>query len=260
LEDITGGRVHISVDIEGTTNSSLLSELGNIYGAEHVLVYKLSQNRFHRLSDLPHNAAASLLKLGKDLLENAPLIGQIFPENGGIGPSPEQGYALQSLPSDTAAVHGHFKPSFFKDVFDNPFISIILRDPLERMITLYKEWKSNAGDVDWRVSIPYKKGMAFRKFALHEEFINYQSKSLGSKRLGDYDLVGVTECQAGFIAQLKNRDWTGYINSSPSGYALDKPRYKSLGIDQEFLEEFQTANQLDYGIYQQAKEFMGFCS
>ena len=259
MEDITGGRVHISVDIEGTTNSSFLSELGNIYGAEHVLVYKLSQKRFHRLSDLPHTPAASLLKIGKDLLENTPIIGQIIPENGGISATPEEGYPRKGLPPDTAVVHGHFTPNIFKDVFDNPFVSIILRDPLERMIALYKEWKSKEGDVDWRVSLPYKKGISFKDFSRHEEFTNFQSKSLGNKRLGDYDLVGVTECQAGFIAQLRNKDWTGYINPSPSGYPLEKPRYKSLGINEEFLEEFQAANQMDFAIYQQAKEFMGFC-
>ncbi len=259
MEDITGGRVHISIDIEGTTNSAFLSELGNIYGAEHVLVYTLSQKRFHRLSDLPNNPAASLLKIGKDLLENTPIISQIIPENGGIGPSPEDGYPRKGLPPDTAAIHGHFTPNMFKDIFDNPFFSIILRDPLERMISLYKEWKNKAGDVDWRVSIPYKKGIGFKKFALHDGFINFQSKSLGNKRLGDYDLVGVTECQAGFIAQLRNQDWTGYINPSPPGYALDKPRYKTLDIDEEFLDEFKSVNQMDYSIYQQAKEFMGFC-
>ena len=259
MEDITGGRVHVSVDIEGTTNSSFLSELGNIYGADHVLVYNLSQKRFHRLSDLPQNPAASLLKIGKDLLENAPLLSQILPENEGPEPNPEDGYPRNGLPADTALVHGQFTPSLFKGIFDNPFISIILRDPLERMITLYKEWQGKEGKVDWRVSIPYKKGISFQDFALHETFINYQSKSLGSKRLGDYDLVGVTECQAGFIAQLKNIDWTGLINNTPTGYALDKPRYKSLAISEEFLEEFQAAHQMDYSIYQQAKEFMGIC-
>jgi hypothetical protein len=259
LEDITGGRIHVSVDIEGTTNSSFLSELGNIYGPEHVLVYNLSQKRFYRLSDLPYTPAASLIKIGKDFLESAPLLSQILPENGGETSNAEDGFPRKELPPDTAVVHGHFTPSIFKGIFDNPFISIILRDPLERMITLYKEWKGKEGNVAWRASIPYEKGIDFREFAFQEEFINFQSQALGSKRLGDYDLVGVTECQAGFLAQLRNKDWTGFINNAPDGYALHKPRYKTLGIDQDFLDEFQTVHQMDYAIYQQAKEFMGFC-
>ena len=259
MEDITGGRIHISVHIEGTTNSSFLAELGNIYGSEHVLVYRLAKKRFYRLSDLPLNPAASLIKIGKDLLENAPLISQIIPENGGTPPSPEGGFTRSELPADTAVVHGHFTPGMFRGIFDNPFISIILSDPLERSISLFEEWKNSQGDVDWRTKIPYKKSLSFKDFALSEEFTNFQSKSLGSQRLGDYDLVGVTECQAGFIAQLRNKDWTGYIKPSSEGYALDKARYKSLGIDQEFVGEFQTLNQMDYSIYQQAKEFMGYC-
>lgn len=259
MRDITGGRVHVSVHIEGTTNSSFLSELGSIYGAAHVFVYQLARKRFYRLSDLPHNPASSLIKIGKDLLENAPIISQIIPENGGTPSTPEGGYTRKELPPDTAAVHGHFTPSLFRGVFDNPFISIILRDPLERMIALFEEWKSKQGDVDWRAKIPYKKNIDFREFALSAEFQNFQSRSLGSQRLGDYDLVGVTDCQAGFIAQLKNKDWTGYINPTPSGYPLEKPRYKGLGIDEGFIDEFQTANQMDYAIYQQAREFMGYC-
>lgn len=259
MEDITGGRVHVSVHIEGTTNSTFLTELGNVYGSDHVLVYQLARKRFIRLSDLPNTPGASLLKIGKDLLENAPLISQIIPENEGNHSHPEEGFTRKDLPADTAVVHGHFTPNLFKGVFDNPFISIILKDPVERAISLFEEWKQKEGRVEWRAVIPYKKGLSFREFALKEEFTNFQSKSLGSKRLGDYDLVGVAECQEGFFAQLRNKDWTGFINSPPGGYPLEKPRYMKLGIDQEFLEKFQAANQMDYAIYQQAKEFMGYC-
>jgi hypothetical protein len=258
LEDITGGRILVSVQIEGTTNSSFLTELGNIYGSERVLVYQLSEKRFYRLSDLPHTPAASIIKIGKDLLENAPLISQII-ENDGNESSSNGGYSRNELPPDTAVVHGHFTPSLFRDVIDNPFISIILRDPLDRIIALYEEWNNKQGDVDWRVKIPYKKSIKFKEFALAEEFVNFQSKSLGSQRLGDYDLVGVTECQAGFIAQLKNKDWTGYIKPTSQGYPLKKSPYKTLGIDEKFVKEFQTIQQMDYSIYQQAVEFMGYC-
>ena len=259
MEDITGGRIHVSVQIEGTTNSSFLTELGNIYGSERVLVYQLSKKKFYRLSEFPHTPGASILKIGKDLLENAPLINQILPENGGTDLDPDGGYSRRNLPRDTAVVHGHFTPSLFRGILDNPFSSIILRDPLDRIIALYEEWQRLNGKVDWRVKLPYKKSISFNEFALAEEFINFQSKSLGSQRLGDYDLVGVTECQAGFIAQLRNKDWTGYIKPTSQEYALNKAPYKSLGIDKDFVEEFKTLHQMDYAIYQQAIEFMGYC-
>jgi hypothetical protein len=259
LLDISGDRVHISVNIEGTTNSSFLAELGGIYGQEQVLVYQLSQKRFVRLSDLQNNPAANLVKFGKDLIENTPLLNQLLPEADEDETGNKIGYPLKDLPSDTAVVHGHFTPNMFQDLFDNPFISIVLRDPLNRMIALFEEWKHKKGKVDWRVTVPYRAKMPFREFALQEDFINFQSKSLGNRRLGDYDLVGVADCQAGFIAQLKNKDWTEFIPPEKNGYKLGKPRYKKLGVTPEFLEEFQEANQLDYSIYRQAKEFMGYC-
>lgn len=256
---ITDQKVHISVHIEGNTNSSFLNDLGNIYGAEHVLVYKVSQKKFIRLSDMPKSPASSLLKMGKDLLENAPFFNTNTNDSEEGSPEQKRVFARMELPPDTAAVHGQFTPSLFKGIFGNPFISIVLKDPLERMISLFEEWKSLKGETDWRINIPYQKDLVFTDFAYQDGFLNFQSKCLGNRRLGDYDLVGVAECQSGFIAQLKNKDWTGCIKQKSTGYQLEKPRYKNLGITPEFVEEFQTANQMDYAIHQQAKEFIGYC-
>lgn len=258
LEDITGKRVHVSVHIEGTTNSSFLADLGNVYGVEHVLVYKLPQKRFIRLSDIPINPAQSLIKMGREFLVNTPFFNSP-PQVTGDETRGELWYKRKELPDNTTAVHGYFTPSLFKGVFENPFISIILKDPLERLISLFEEWTQTKGDVNWRITIPYNKKINFTKFALHENFINFQSRCLGNRRLGDYDLVGVTECQAGFIAQLNNKDWTGYVNQKSSVIQLDKPRYKNLDITSSFLDHFQELNERDYAIYNQAKEYMGFC-
>lgn len=256
---ITDQRVHVSVQIEGNTNTSFLNDLGNIYGAERVLVYKVSLKRFVRLSELPQSPTSSLLRIGKGLLENTPFFNNNSDEKEQESTEQKKFYARKELPADTAVVHGQFTPSLLKGIFDNPFISIILKDPLERMISLYEDWKSLKGETDWRINIPYDKDLLFTDFVYQDGFLNFQSKCLGNRRLGDYDLVGVAECQPGFIAQLKNKDWTGYIKQKSTGYQLDKPRYKNLGITSEFLENFQIANQMDYSIHQQAKEFIGYC-
>ena len=257
MADSTPQRIHVSVGIEGNTNHSYLSELGNIYGPEHVLVYQLPIKKFTRLSELPIKPTQSLLKMGKDLLENTPFFNQA--NNKDQDNSNGQTYARKNLPAGTAAVHGLFTPNLFKGVFENPFTSIILKDPLQRMILLYETWINNKGSVDWRVNIPFNQKITFAKFALHDGFRNFQSKCLGSRRLGDFDLVGVAECQAGFIAQLKNKDWTGYVNPRDSEIQFNKPRYKNLGITPDFMDEFQLLNEMDYSIYQQAKEFIGYC-
>jgi hypothetical protein len=258
LADITQQRIHVNVGIEGNTNHSFLSEFGSIYGSEHVLVYQLDKREFIRLSDNPLTPSQSILKIGRGLLENTPLFNQSS-EDKSTDQSNGQTYSRRNLPQDTAAVFGYYTPSFFKGILENPFISIILKDPLERMISLFDDWTVNQGNVDWRKSIPYKQGITFNEFALEESFTNFQSKCLGSRRLGDFDLVGLAECQAGFIAQLKNKDWKGYINPKTTQIQFNKPKYRNLGITPEFLEEFQTLNEMDYSIYQQAKEFIGYC-
>ena len=258
MAEITEHRIHINVQIEGVTDSSFLSELGNIYGPEHVLVYKVAQKRFVRLSDLNTFPGYSLLKIGKEILGSTPIFNN-FTGDDSESADMEQTYSRSELPPDTAAVCGHFTPSLFKGMIDNPFVSIILRDPLERAITLYDQWRELEGETDWRFSLPFDPGLDFPTFATEEDMVNFQSKSLGSKRLGDFDLVGVAECLPGYIAQLKNKKWTGYLDQVNEGYRLHKPRYKKLGIDSDFLEKFKELNEIDYAIHQQAKEFIGYC-
>jgi hypothetical protein len=259
LAVITNQRVHVSVQIEGNINSSFLNDLGDIYGAEHVLVYKVSLKKFIRLSDLSQTPTSSFLKMRKGLLENSPFFNNKASDSEPESSEQKSLFARMELPEDTAVVHGQFTPNLLKGIFDNPFISIILKDPLERIISLYEEWKSLKGETDWRINIPFDKNLAFTDFAYQDGFLNFQSKCLGNRRLGDYDLVGVAECQPGFIAQLKNKDWTGYIKQKSIGYQIDEPKYKNLGITSDFIENFQIANQMDYSIHQQAKEFIGYC-
>lgn len=255
---ITRQRIHVSVAIEGTTGSSYLAELGQIYGPEHVLVYRHTEKTFIRLSELPYSPAKSILIKGKEILGITPFFNQSNSDKPGNADQ-RRSYARKDLPADTAAVYGLFTPEFLKGVLENPFISIILKDPLERMITLYNDWITSKGETEWRTTLPFDKSINFSAFATNELFINFQSKCLGSRRLGDFDLVGIAECQDGFIAQLKNKDWTGYLDQKPHRIQFNKAKYRNLEITPEFLEHFQSLHHLDYSIYQQAKEFIGYC-
>ena len=116
MTDIPRQRVHVSVAIEGTTNSSYLAELGQIYGPEQVLVYKLSNKKFIRLSELPYRPAQSILMKGKEILGNTPFFNG-DPQQGKL----ERWYARNDLPENTAAVHGSFTPEMLKGIFENPF-------------------------------------------------------------------------------------------------------------------------------------------
>ncbi len=251
-------RIHVSIAIEGTSNSSYLAELAKLYGADQVLIYQLPERKFIRLSELPLNIFQSLIEKGKELLVSTKLVSKEKSDQE-ISIPGQSWYSRNDLPEDAAAVHGYFTPSLFRGIVENPFTSIILRDPLERLITIFEEWKRSKGETDWRIQIPFDKMMDFRRFSMLDKNTNFQSRCLGNQRLGDYDLVGVYQCLPGFIAQLKNENWTNHTGTPAGEPPLQRPRYKNLGIDDPFFAEFKEANQKDYAIYQQAKAFMGFC-
>ena len=73
MTDITNHRVHVSVQIEGATNSAFLNDIGGIYGPEHVLVYKVSTKKFIRLSDLSLSPGVTLINKGRELLGSSSL-------------------------------------------------------------------------------------------------------------------------------------------------------------------------------------------
>ena len=224
MTDIMRQRVHVSVAIEGNTNSSFLTDLGQIYGQDQVLIYRQSTKKFIRLSQLPHNPAQTLLKLGRDLLGNTPLFNRN--SNNPDHLQDQEWFGRGELPPDIAAVHGYYSPGIFKGVFENPFISIILKDPIERMISLYQDWSSPKNDLDWRVSIPYSKVIDFREFALQDIFSNFQSKCLGSRRLGDFVvrvmhvcLVRVSHACMLYIMQASIQDRFGLLSLIAIGTA-----------------------------------------
>ena len=251
-------RLHLSIQIENTTGSAYLAQLGKLYGPERVLLYDNQKQRFIRLSSSPLTIGQNVLKTGRNLLEKAPLVGKIIPGTPDEGLAGENGYALEELPEDTAAVHGHFTPELFDGEVENSFLTIVLRDPLERMIKQYQEWKRREGRVNWRINHPYEPDISFRDFAFLKKYRNYQSKYLGNERLGDFDVVGVLEYLEIHLCQLRNEDWSHIKirNRKPGSGRFLKD--KKLDLTADLIEEFKDYHMKDYAIYHQAKAFMGY--
>ena len=245
-------KVHLSIHIEATTGTSFLAQLGKIYGADHVLHYNNQHKKLIRLSEIPVTPAQSVIQSGKKLLTKTPLINKVFPEITGQSSEESLWLDLDEIPEDTEVIHGHFTPDLFDGTFENIFLTLVLREPLERMVKQYRQWKRNQGQVDWRVTVPFDSDLPFREYAFLKEYRNYQSKYLGDKRLGDFDHLDIHLCQ------LRCEDW------SEIPIQVKKPDYdrylddKKLDLDQEWLEEFQEYHEKDYYIYTQAKEFMGY--
>lgn len=261
MNSINRGRIHLSVDIEATPNEEILAELGKLYDPEHVLVYDTQKQKCIRLSDLPNSGLPSLFRKSGKHLDESPLRNFVKQLSSSLFLRHKRNvewFDIQSIPTDTAAIHGHFQPNLFKGILENPFMSVLLREPLERTVAQYLEWKRTKGKVRWRIDIPYQPNTTFREFAFRNELKNFQFMSLGDKRLGDFDLIGVAECLDGFIMQLHGEE-PKRDEVQPIQGRIQASKYKKLGITEAFKEEFKEYNRKDYDLYNLAKEFIGFC-
>jgi hypothetical protein len=261
LNSINRGRIHLSVDIESTEGGEVLAELGRIYDQEHVLVYDPQKQKCIRLSDLSNSYLSSLFGKGGKHFDGSPLRDLIKYLSSSLFPKHRRNVAwfdVPKIPLDTSAIHGHFQPDLFKGVLENPFMSVLLREPLERTVAQYLAWKRTKGKVHWRIDIPYQHNMTFNEFAFQNELQNFQFKSLGDKRLGDFDLIGVAECLDGFIMQLHGEEPKRNAIQPIQG-RIQESRYKKLGITEAIKEEYKEYNRKDYDLYNLAKEFIGFC-
>ncbi|MFO8036616.1 MAG: hypothetical protein R6U57_08355 [Anaerolineales bacterium] len=261
MNSINRGRIHLSVDIEATAGDEVLAELGRLYTHEHVLVYDTQKQKLFRLSDLSNSRLKSLLKRSGKRLDESPLRNFIKQLSSSLFLRHKRNvewFDTQRIPPDTAAIHGYFQPNLFKGILENPFMSVLLREPLERTIAQYVEWKRSKGKVRWRIDIPYQPNTTFREFAFRNELKNFQFKSLGDKRLGDFDLIGVAECLDGFIMQLHGEE-PRRNGIQPTQGRIQQSKYKKLGITEDLIEEFKEYNRKDYDLYYLAKEFIGYC-
>jgi hypothetical protein len=249
-------RLHLSVQIENTTGPAYIAKLGKLYGPERVLLYDNHQQTFHRLSESPVTIGQSVLKTGRSLLEKTPLVGKILPDREGFPGA--DGYPLEDLPEDAAAVHGHFTPDLLEGKVESTLLTIVLREPLERMIKQYLVWVRKEGRVNWRKNHPYDPELSFEDFAFLKKYRNYQSQYLGDLRLGDFDVVGVLEQLEIHLCQIRGEDWSHIqIKNNKPGYRR-LLKDKKLGLTEELIEEFKEYHLKDYAIYNQAKAFMGY--
>ena len=146
-----------------------------------------------------------------------------------------------------------FEADHFDALIDKPFRTVVFRDPLDRMISHYKYWKESRGVTNHRVNIPFEPETTFTKFASSKCMQNFQTAAMGSLRIEDFDVVGVTQSLQLFInrfleSNLLDRKFMDNtllnLNISPS-----RINHEQLEIDQSFLRKFKNENELDYVNY-----------
>lgn len=243
--------IHTHVHIEKTGGTSLQDVFGQIYGAKNVLVYDARSGLFIRLSDKGITAANnSLLNKMKLALGESPILPfayRIYMILSERRRNSAQHFSVENLPSDTRAVTGHFPADILDEYYPDQFQTIVLRDPLERIISQFIHWRRHRGTVGWRNNLPYDPTITFEDYALLTIHHNYQSKIFAGKSLTDFNVFGVTEqldafCQKTFANSsysLKS------LNIAPTHYQLD-----TLDVMPDFIDEFKKVNREDYEIYQ----------
>jgi hypothetical protein len=253
-------RIHLSIHIERTGGTTLMGALETLYGAEHVLLYKAGKDKFIRMSDVPVlSPAHPLLNKIKNAFEGTPVLHFFYTiyikfvqRSDKLLPWID----LDAIPEDIAALHGHFELDQVESRFENPYTTVILREPLERMVSQFLHWRKTGGRPGWRVSVPFDEKITFEQYAFRSEFANYQTRALGGKSVAEIDLVGITPYTNAFIkALLGKKNKRAKIISV--NQLMHKPGYRKLGITQQMVERFRDVNALDYRNYELATERVG---
>lgn len=247
--------MHTNLHIEKCGGTSVLKVLEQNYGPTHVLVYDGITGTFSRSSDRGISSTNTLLHSIKRSFGESPLLPLIYQFYLKICKAREKGekprYEIADLPSDTRAITGHFTMDILNEGPEKltDFTSLVLRDPLERMISQYRHWFRNGGSNGWRLDLPFDPELSFAEYAFRPEFQNHQSVAMGDWRLEDFDVVGVTNYMDCYISSISSRDQitAPVLNASPS-----KPNLLELGITEEVIELFRDFNSEDYENYEQA--------
>lgn len=247
-------RVHLSIHIERTAGTSLLAELVKEYGADRTLIYQPQTDRLLRVSDIPISPASKFLNNLKYKLEGTLLLRTIYNWYDKVVKWDKAVFkwiSPEKIPEETAAIHGHFSPQRFRGLVENPMMTVVLRDPLERMISHYFHWKRTGGKAGWRIETPFDPSLGFVQFARREEMHNFQSKVLAGKKLQDFDYVGVTKNLDYFLGKIRGNNH----GKAPNMHSVaKKPKYAELGITEGFIKKFKKYNAKDYKNYSLATQ------
>ncbi|MCR4264161.1 MAG: sulfotransferase family 2 domain-containing protein [Candidatus Roizmanbacteria bacterium] len=252
---------HVSVHIEKTAGTSLTRLYMDLYGARNVLIYNPVSDTVARSDRVANIRTKPIFEKIKQLAITRPFLPLISTLLIRLRDKTVLRHPADNLPDDFTAVHGHFLSRRFDDQITDSLHTVVLRHPLDRMISHYAHWKRAKGVPLFRRNIPFADRVTFEEFAFREEFQNYETQALDGKGLESFDVVGTTEhidmFGAHILSALQER---GFLHQTPGEHEYTIPHlYKNpqpttleaLGIDKPgmFEEEFQRYHFLDYENY-----------
>ncbi|MBU1200588.1 hypothetical protein KJ953_03615 [Patescibacteria group bacterium] len=224
----------------------------------NVLIYLPDKGVLQRAGDMGLSRTNETLHKVKLLFGESPLLPFVYKLYVKLTEGLSTDKALidpDNLPGDFRVIHGHYDLETFKNKMVDPFLTVVLREPLERMISQYIHWRRNAGSRAWRVNLPFDSNLSFEDYAMNVGFRNYQSRALSGVDLGEFDVVGVTEYLNLFLKQMESGcgESVKRLNQSPTKTSL-----KELGVLDEvnFTKKFKEYHWKDYENYELAKELV----
>ena len=247
-------RKHISVHIEKTAGTSLRAFFNDLYGPEYVYTHSPTQDVFRRTSEMLFPWTYALIQPFRKRFGENRLFLVVFKLYRFIVSRRQKLYSFDNLPADYRVLHGHFCADQFGKRVDNPMLTVVLRDPLARMISHYNHLMERKKDTDWRVHSEKLGEMTFEEFALCPEMKNYQTQAFGPYTYDDFDIVGTVEHLEDFMRKLEalvcgRSSYVGgakRFNESPGNYRKKYP------ITDEFVKKFKDFHERDYELWERA--------
>lgn len=242
----------VSVHIEKTAGTSLEKWFMQVFGGHNVLIYSPLTDSLLLGSTVP--ATNPTVDHARTLLLNTPFVSTFYRGYHWLLKHQERRFDPENLPANFEIVHGHFLANKFDEQLPDAFRTVVLREPLERVVSHYKYWKKIKGHTNHRVKIPFSKDVTFEDFAFAQEVQDYQTQALGGLDLEDFELIGVTQ-ELGLFA-------TSFLTlrnirmDCPTIPILNKQKTtndgEELGIDAAFKTRFKKHHERDYYNYAKA--------
>ncbi len=156
-------------------------------------------------------------------------------------------------------IHGHFYADAFDDKYkDNVKYVTWLRDPVERLISLYEFWAYSSSPVlSSKFQAAFRK-LTFDDFIKHQKLDfhvnNGQTRMLGQKSIDDFEFVGIQEkYEQGVNVFLKIMGLDDIQVEIPMRNVNKKRNIEKNNISKKQIERIVELNAKDIELYEKAK-------
>jgi hypothetical protein len=168
------------------------------------------------------------------------------------------------IPDEARVIFGHFRADQLDALLKaRPTIrAVTIREPLCRLRSHYDHWRRTKGQSDWRRQVPYDPAMTFEDFATLPQMQNFQTQALGTMRLQNFDVVGVTESIEQSIACFFQHLLREHVINSATPKAVHMTHYNrtprrrmtnTASLSSSTLTFLRKFHVDDYELYAQAK-------